>query len=168
MRVNLHAKNVVDSSTCERCSGADEDRFHVFFGCVQSSRLWNRLNLQHVASLADDATWTFPPPPGLDTSLWPFVFLTILWRIWDCRNGHIFRDEPFYVRTVLSRVRDDLILWRKCLPPQLVNSLLGWHTFISDCIPYSFLGMKTDQIRTDITHIVFVFIFMSGFGFEYG
>jgi hypothetical protein len=29
------------------------------------------------------------------------------------------------------------------------------------------LGMKTDRIRTDITDIVFVFIFMSGFGFEY-
>jgi hypothetical protein len=31
-----------------------------------------------------------------------------------------------------------------------------------------YLGMKTDRIRTDITDIVFVFIFMSGFGFEYG
>jgi hypothetical protein len=30
------------------------------------------------------------------------------------------------------------------------------------------VGMKTDRIRTDITDIVFVFIFMSGFGFEYG
>jgi hypothetical protein len=30
------------------------------------------------------------------------------------------------------------------------------------------LDMKTDRIRTDITDIVFVFIFMSGFGFEYG
>jgi hypothetical protein len=30
------------------------------------------------------------------------------------------------------------------------------------------LGMKTDRIRTDITDIVFVFIFMSGFGFKYG
>jgi hypothetical protein len=30
------------------------------------------------------------------------------------------------------------------------------------------LGMKTDRIRTDVTDIVFVFIFMSGFGFEYG
>jgi hypothetical protein len=29
-------------------------------------------------------------------------------------------------------------------------------------------GMKTDRIRTDITDIVFVFIFMSGFGFEHG
>jgi hypothetical protein len=32
----------------------------------------------------------------------------------------------------------------------------------------SWLGMKTDRIRMDITDIVFVFIFMSGFGFEYG
>jgi hypothetical protein len=32
----------------------------------------------------------------------------------------------------------------------------------------SLAGMKTDRIRTDITDIVFVFIFMSGFGFEYG
>jgi hypothetical protein len=28
--------------------------------------------------------------------------------------------------------------------------------------------MKTDRIWTDITDIVFVFIFMSRFGFEYG
>ena len=30
------------------------------------------------------------------------------------------------------------------------------------------VGMKTDRIRTDITDITFVFIFLSGFGFEYG
>ena len=30
------------------------------------------------------------------------------------------------------------------------------------------VGMKTDQIRTDITHIIFVFIFLFGFGFGHG
>ena len=30
------------------------------------------------------------------------------------------------------------------------------------------VGMKTDRIRTDITDITFVFIFLSRFGFEYG
>jgi hypothetical protein len=30
------------------------------------------------------------------------------------------------------------------------------------------VGMKTDRIRTDNTDIIFVFIFLSGFGFEYG
>jgi hypothetical protein len=29
-------------------------------------------------------------------------------------------------------------------------------------------GMKTDRIRTDITHIIFVFIFLFGFGFGHG
>ena len=30
------------------------------------------------------------------------------------------------------------------------------------------VGMKTDRIWMDITDITFVFIFLSGFGFEYG
>ena len=30
------------------------------------------------------------------------------------------------------------------------------------------VGMKTDRIRTDITNIIFVFIFLVEFGFEYG
>ena len=30
------------------------------------------------------------------------------------------------------------------------------------------VGMKTDRIRTDITHIIFVFIFLFGFGFGHG
>jgi hypothetical protein len=29
-------------------------------------------------------------------------------------------------------------------------------------------GMKTDRKRTDITDIIFVFIFLVGFRFEYG
>ena len=33
---------------------------------------------------------------------------------------------------------------------------------------HPFLGMKTDRIRTDITHIIFVFIFLFGFGFGHG
>jgi hypothetical protein len=40
--------------------------------------------------------------------------------------------------------------------------------FSSDAPPLLSSGMKTDRIRTDITDIVFVFVFMSGFGFEYG
>jgi hypothetical protein len=30
------------------------------------------------------------------------------------------------------------------------------------------VAMKTDRIRMDIANIIFVFIFLSGFGFEYG
>ena len=30
------------------------------------------------------------------------------------------------------------------------------------------VGMKTDRIRTDITDIIFIFIFLVEFGFEHG
>jgi len=38
---------------------------------------------------------------------------------------------------------------------------------ISSLSPSS-IGMKTDRIRTDIINIIFVFIFLVEFGFEYG
>ena len=39
---------------------------------------------------------------------------------------------------------------------------------IKGFLEMAWVGMKTDQIRTDITDITFVFIFLLGFGFEYG
>jgi hypothetical protein len=48
----------------------------------------------------------------------------------------------------------------------MLNILIFFDKDIQKSVSY--LGMKTDRIRTDMTDIVFVFIFMSGFGFEYG
>jgi hypothetical protein len=45
--------------------------------------------------------------------------------------------------------------------------VVAWSEHLRDDI-WSLLGMKMDRIRMDITDIVFVFIFMSGFRFEYG
>jgi len=39
-----------------------------------------------------------------------------------------------------------------------------WKLYISD----SCVGMKTDRIRTDINDIIFVFIFVVGFGSKHG
>jgi hypothetical protein len=66
--------------------------------------------------MTDEEAWTAQTPPDLEASLWPFVFLTILWRIWDARNGHVFRNEQFIVRGVLCNVRNDIVTWRKRLP----------------------------------------------------
>jgi hypothetical protein len=58
-----------------------------------------------------------------------------------------------------------------CHLSNLIASLVSLRAFVRyghTVTPYSIPGMKTDRIRTDITAIIFVFIFMSGFGFEYG
>jgi hypothetical protein len=58
---------------------------------------------------------------------------------------------------------------RQKLEEHLIKKMrrsVWFHWFMHDEVVG--VGMKTDRIRTDITDIVFVFIFMSGFGFEYG
>jgi hypothetical protein len=91
--------------------------------------------MNHVSSLSDDEVWNDDIPPGLDKSLWSFVFLTILWRLWDSRNGEVFRNEISHHRTILSRVCDDLVIWCKRLPYELVNSLGGWCDYLRDRLP---------------------------------
>ena len=137
-RVNLHAKHAVDDYQCQRCANSVEDRNHVFFGCSSSSELWRVMGLSHISLLSDDEVWNANAPPGLDASIWPFVFLTILWRLWDDRNGQVFRNETSCSRVVISRVCDDLVVWRKRLHPDLVNSLDGWRSFLLDCTGTAF------------------------------
>jgi hypothetical protein len=133
-RTNLFSKHIVDSCLCERCGAEEEDRQHVFFGCSDSRHIWVSLNLEHICDASDTEVWEPELPSDLDAKLWPFVLLTILWRIWDARNGHIFSREIFSSRAVLCHVRDDLVTWRKRLPPHFVNSLMGWHSRVCTCI----------------------------------
>lgn len=132
-RVNLHAKHVVDGDQCQRCSSTVEDKHHTFFCCTVSSGVWQRLGLSEVANLSDAELWNYRHPTALDKRLWPFVFLTILWRLWDARNGEIFRAEHCDSRMVLSRVCDDFIVWRKRLCRDLVNSLNDWRAYLLSC-----------------------------------
>ena len=137
-RVNLHAKHIVDGEQCERCARHPENRRHVFFGCEQSDALWTAIGMGDVGQMTDDEAWEADTPANLEATLWPFIFLTILWRIWDGRNGYVFRNENFCNRVVLSRVCDDLVTWRKRLPPELGNGLLGWYAHLRDCTSNSF------------------------------
>jgi hypothetical protein len=47
-------------------------------------------------------------------------------------------------------------------------AMLGRSTVRVVVVRWRHIAMKTDEIRTNITDIVFIFIFMFGFGFEYG
>jgi hypothetical protein len=136
-KVNLHAKNVVDTDNCERCSRQPEDKEHVFFGCSDSASIWATIHMAGVPHLTDNDAWSATTPAGLERKLWPFIFLTFLWRIWDGRNGHVFRGEKFCSRLIISRVCDDLVNWRKRLPPEHVDGLLGWYAHLRGCISNS-------------------------------
>lgn len=48
--------------------------------------------------------------PSLPRSVWPFVLLLVLWKIWDARNEMTFRGNvqtPFdVIRVVISFFRE--------------------------------------------------------------
>ena len=117
-RSNLHAKHVLDSDQCQRCANTVEDRHHAFFMCTASSEVWRKLGFDGASFLSDEHIWSFVTPPSLDVKLWPFVLLTILWRLWDARNGEIFRGERADSRLIINRICDDFVIWRKRLCKQ--------------------------------------------------
>jgi hypothetical protein len=86
-RVNVFSKHIMDVRTCERCGGEVEDRHHVFFGCTESKRLWDSIGLNSISWERDEDIWTPSLPAMFDLRVWPFVLLTILWRIWDPGMG---------------------------------------------------------------------------------
>jgi hypothetical protein len=52
------------------------------------------LEIQLVPAIDDINLWAVPAIPEADSATWPSVLLTLLWRLWDARNGTIFRDAP--------------------------------------------------------------------------
>jgi hypothetical protein len=139
-RSALANKHILDDRTYVRCRAAEETRHHIFFSCPGSRSIWVQLGLEFVFTDSYDNIdniWTPVHPAGLDVELWPFVFLTILWRIWDARNGHIFREETFCSHAVLAKARDDLLIWKKRLHEHHVNSFMFWHVRVSTSVSNS-------------------------------
>jgi hypothetical protein len=105
-----------------------------FFGCHTSDGVWRKLNLVSVAQLSDVDAWNATVPVHLNMKLWPFILQTILWRLWDARNGKIFRSEPPSVRSVISKIYDNLLIWRRRLRDDHdVSSLNAWRCHFLSC-----------------------------------
>jgi hypothetical protein len=111
MKANLLDKHMMEDAICGRCNHQSEDRQHVFFGCHLSKEVWNMLGLRSLSTTDDIDVWVIPSSCEQDAATWPSVLLTILWRLWDARNGAIFRNERHLPCDVINRIRDDLTIW---------------------------------------------------------
>ena len=134
-RANLHRKTIIASSTCPRCSAAPEDRGHLFFTCPASQAIWEALGVTLLhAPLA--SIWVMPPSLRLPASIWPFILLLLLWKIWDARNAKTFRDSIMSPTDVIKAVIDDLTLWSHRLHKvKAKHHAELWRDFFSSRLP---------------------------------
>ena len=52
--------------------------------------------MSSTVSLSNNEIWNTNTPLGLDAKLWPFVLLTILWWLWDAKNGEVFQSAVLH------------------------------------------------------------------------
>lgn len=103
-----------------------------FFECPLSNQVWRSLRMPTLVSVADTELWSFPPPTGLGSAVWPSLLQALLWRLWDARNRAVFRSEQHTSRNVISRVCDDLSIWDgRFVSASLVPSLRRWRVFFT-------------------------------------
>jgi hypothetical protein len=134
-KANLFDKNVMQDAICGRCGCPSEDRCHVFFDCKLSDDVWNALGLGFLSTTADNDVWALPSVCHQDAATWPSVLLTILWRLWDARNGTIFRNERHLPQEVIVRICDDLTVWEgRFSSASMKDGLRQWRVFLRSCV----------------------------------
>ena len=109
-RANLRHKSIIETSSCPSCGGAAEDRAHLFFTCPAAVAIWDALGLQPCSSPLVEL-WSSPCHPTLPQSVWPFILLLLLWKIWDARNVMTFKGVNQTPHDVIRAVISDLTLW---------------------------------------------------------
>ncbi|KAJ1260787.1 hypothetical protein BS78_10G258800 [Paspalum vaginatum] len=145
-RENLHRKHVQPEATCCRCNAASESWRHIFIQCPFVAGLWQRLGINMDGVIETKDVWSVDTPSSLCGELWEDVVLTLLWLLWESRNGHVFRQERLCVRVLLSKAADDLKIWRSRFPIQSRIGVDGWRSFLVMCNYISAAASSLDAI----------------------
>jgi hypothetical protein len=133
-RANLHRKTIINSPSCPRCPNTVEDRQHLFFDCPAARIIWQRAQLQQYLLLRYPNSWNLQSQTHLPASVWPAIFLSTLWRIWDVRNSLKFRDVIVSPSAAISHVIDDLSIWlHRFKNPKQREDVMLWRDHLSAC-----------------------------------
>lgn len=124
-RANVFHKHVLDDDKCERCTDSIEDRHHIF-DCPSISSLWPRLGMDVCSHLCvpNPSHWTWDPS----------IPLSILWQLWNTRNGQVFQNERASVTQIINRLWSTIwskrfLLKKICTPA----ALQAWLLYLQNC-----------------------------------
>jgi hypothetical protein len=118
--------NVTPDKHCVLCpTRTYEDRFHLFFECNFSQRVWNYLQIdwsqaQDIQSSLSAARQQFNQPFFME------VVILACWNIWKQRNGKIFRgDRPTFLGWKRNFMHDISMLGHR-IKKKHYSSLMAW------------------------------------------
>jgi hypothetical protein len=117
---------VTEDKHCVLCvTRSYEDRFHLFFECNFSQRVWNYLQIDwssgmDIQGVVSAARRNFNKPFFME------VLIVACWHIWKQRNGRIFQHErPTFARWRAGFLHDISLLQYR-IKSKHRDSLLNW------------------------------------------
>jgi hypothetical protein len=91
----------VDPTHCALCNSVEENNFHLFFTCPNSSNVWNMSELgTYITTMLNQ---------GLDCS--GTIFACVWWSIWKQRNNKVWNETVDAQCYVLERATSQLFEW---------------------------------------------------------
>ena len=117
---------VTEDKHCVLCvTRAYEDRFHLFFTCNFSQRVWSYLQIDW--SLGSDIQGAMSAARrDFNKPFFMEVMIVACWHIWKQRNGKIFQHErPTFARWRASFIHDISLLQYR-IKAKFKDSFLAW------------------------------------------
>ena len=105
---------VTDDKHCVLCPlRAYEDRFHLFFNCNFSIRIWNYLQINWVGG-SDIQSTVAAAKRDFGKPFFMEVMILACWHIWKLRNGKKFQHErPTFAKWKCNFIHDISLLWHR-------------------------------------------------------
>ncbi|XBI87029.1 hypothetical protein VPH35_025165 [Triticum aestivum] len=130
-RANLVHKHIISTDVCPRCAMLPEDSMHLFLTCPVANRVWQRLGILPQAEGIIDL-WDAPIPHQLPHKAWPFILMSLLWKIWAARNDMLFRNIDQRSVITLRALISDLDLWSHRLMERCdKEDVSSWRSYLS-------------------------------------
>ncbi|KAE8772586.1 Myosin-2 heavy chain [Hordeum vulgare] len=129
-KANLYQKHISPDSRCPRCNHHYENTDHIFLHCPLTRRIWQRLGILTPDYIEE--LWDIHDPVSTTRSIWPFILLLLLWKIWAARNAMTFRSIDQHSAITIRLMITELDLWshRPCNNADK-ESAFSWRLFLS-------------------------------------
>jgi hypothetical protein len=114
------------ASTSWRTRNVSSVRHHLISGCPCARRFWSCLGWRNSGPAPAACLWETTCPVGVPPDLQSTLLLLCCWQLWKHRNEVIFRQAQPSLPYLLTKCREDALLWKDRLPPRLQHIADSW------------------------------------------
>ena len=107
---------------CKLCNQVQESAAHLLFKCRFTVRVWSNLKTWLALNDLDTSVWhgfrsvkewwfEVTSKRGDSRKAMASLIMLVSWEIWKERNGRVFRNESSTAIMIISKIKEEVIMW---------------------------------------------------------